>query len=110
MARIEASRISSEASTAGIIRVPLPDSIVKGSAAIGPMLFFAFEVISCFIDHNLIDNRQCRNTNSAALYLSAYLGFLTAISLAYKTVPMSVQRVMAWELSSIATLELKWWQ
>ena len=43
--------------------------------------------------------------------LSGYLTILTAWSIVNKTVPKSVQRETAWELSSIASLKgLKWWQ
>ena len=40
-----------------------------------------------------------------------YLAMLTGLSIVSKSVPKSVQREMAWELSSIASLKgLKWWQ
>ena len=85
--------------------------LVKCTAAMGPMLFFAFETISCFISQNSLDNGQCVNTSGAAMNLSGYLTILTAWSIVNKTVPKSVQRETAWELSSIASLKgLKWWQ
>ena len=85
--------------------------LVKGAAAMGPMLFFSFEAVSCFISQDSLSNGQCGNTSSAALLLSMYLAILTTMSIVSKTVPKSVQRETAWELSSIASLKgLKWWQ
>ena len=85
--------------------------LLKGTAAMGPMLFFSFEAISCFISQGSLSNGQCNNTSHAALYLSLYLSLLTMLSIVNKTVPKSVQRETAWELSSIASLKgLKWWQ
>ncbi|GMI01543.1 hypothetical protein TrLO_g10204 [Triparma laevis f. longispina] len=84
--------------------------LVKGTSAMGTMLFFSFEVVSCLISRDSFD-RQCTNTSTAALILSLYLAVLTALSIVSKTVPKSVQRETVWELSSIATLKgLKWWQ
>ncbi|GMH98487.1 hypothetical protein TrVE_jg9990 [Triparma verrucosa] len=85
--------------------------LVKGTAAIGPMLFLSFEAISCFISQDSLDNGQCSNTLIASMLLSTYLAILTILSIASKAVPKSVQREAAWDLSSIASLKgLKWWQ
>ena len=85
--------------------------LVKGTAAMGTMLLFSFETVSCFISQDSVSNGQCGNTSSAALLLSMYLAILTTMSIVSKTVPKSVQRETAWELSSIASLKgLKWWQ
>jgi len=85
--------------------------LVKGSAAMGPMIFFSFEAVSCFISQDSFDNGQCVNTSNAAMCLSGYLVILTTLSIINKAVPKSVQRETAWELSSIASLKgLKWWQ
>ena len=85
--------------------------LVKGTAATGTMLFFSFEAVSCFISQNSFSNGQCSNTSHAAMFLSFYLAILTGLSIASKTVPKSVQRETAWDISSIASLKgLKWWQ
>ena len=85
--------------------------LIKGTAAMVTMLFFSFETVSCFISQNSLDNGQCKNTSTAAMFLSVYLGVLTTISIVNKTMPKSVQRETAWELSSIASLKgFKWWQ
>ncbi|GMI02361.1 hypothetical protein TrLO_g14121 [Triparma laevis f. longispina] len=85
--------------------------LVKGTAAMGTILFFSFETVSCLISQNSLINGQCNNTSYAAMFLSLYLVFLTGLSIVSKTVPKSVQRETAWELSSIASLKgLKWWQ
>jgi hypothetical protein len=85
--------------------------LVKGTAAMGTMLFFSFEIVSCLISQNSLDNGQCRNTSTAAMFLSLYLVILTTLSMASKSVPKSVQIETASELSSIASLKgLKWWQ
>ena len=85
--------------------------LVRGTAAMGTMLFFSFEAISCFISQDSFNNGQCKNTSHAAMFLSFYLALLTTLSIASRTVPKSVQREIAWELSSIASLKgLKWWQ
>ena len=85
--------------------------LVKGFSAMGTMLFFSFEAVSCFISQESFDNGQCVNTSLAAMCLSGYLVLLTALSIVSKTVPKIVQRETAWGLSSIASLkDLKWWQ
>ena len=85
--------------------------LAKGTVAMGTMLFFSFEAISCFISKNSLDSEQCTNTSYAAKYLSVYVVVLTTLSIASKSVPKSVQRETAWELSAIASLKgLKWWQ
>ncbi|GMH98819.1 hypothetical protein TrST_g13130 [Triparma strigata] len=85
--------------------------LVKGTTAMGTMLFFSFETVSCFISQNSLSNGQCKNTSYAAMFLSLYLVLLTMLSMVNKTVPKSVQIETAWELSSIASLKgLKWWQ
>ncbi|GMH88267.1 hypothetical protein TrVE_jg3806 [Triparma verrucosa] len=85
--------------------------LVRGTAAMGTMLFFSFEAISCFISQDSFSNGQCKNTSHAAMFLSFYLALLTTLSIASRTVPKSVQREMAFGLSLIASLEgLKWWQ
>jgi len=85
--------------------------LLKGAAAMGTMLFFSFETLSCFISQNSLDNGQCENTSMSALLLSVYLVVITTLSMNSKAVPKSVQREMAWELSTVATLKgLRWWQ
>ena len=85
--------------------------LVKGTSAMGTMLFFSSETVSCFISQDSLDNGQCINTSLAAVFLSGYLTIFTTLSIFSKTVPKSIQRDTAWELSSIASLKgLKWWQ
>lgn len=85
--------------------------LIKGAAAMGPMFFFSFETVSCFFGQDFnINNGQCTNTAYAAVFLSIYFALLTIVSMTNKSVPKSVQRETAWELSAIATLNLKWWQ
>ncbi|GMI06435.1 hypothetical protein TrVE_jg8393 [Triparma verrucosa] len=85
--------------------------LVKGTAAMGTILFFTFEGVSCFISQASLDNGQCLNTSIASVVLSGYVVILTTLSACNKAVPRSVQREMAWELASIASLKgLKWWQ
>ncbi|GMH91599.1 hypothetical protein TL16_g12100 [Triparma laevis f. inornata] len=82
----------------------------KGTQAMGPMIFFTFETVSCFISQNSLDNGQCKNTSRAAMFLSAYLTFLTIWSMSTKAVPKIVQKETAWEYTSVATLSLTWRQ
>ncbi|GMH90122.1 hypothetical protein TrVE_jg3456 [Triparma verrucosa] len=85
--------------------------LVKGTSAMGTMLFFSFETVSCFISQDSLSNGQCSNTSYAAMFLSLYLAILTILSILSKSVPKSVQRETAVELASIASLKgLKWWQ
>ncbi|GMH71850.1 hypothetical protein TrST_g1471 [Triparma strigata] len=85
--------------------------LVKGTGVIGPMVFFTFETVSCLTSRNMIGESQCRNTSTAAMFLSFYLALLTILSIINKVVPEGVQREMAVEISSIASLKgLKWWQ
>ncbi|GMH56867.1 hypothetical protein TrST_g14080 [Triparma strigata] len=83
--------------------------LVRGSAGMGPMLFFSFEAASCFISEGL-DVEECANTSSAAMNLSLYLAFLISISIAQQAVPENVRLATAWEYSAIATLEFNVWQ
>ena len=85
--------------------------LVKGMAAMGTLLFFSFETVSCLISQDSLYSGQCANTSNAAMLLSVYLAILSTMSILSKSVPKSVQRETAWELSSIASLKgLKWWQ
>ncbi|GMI01324.1 hypothetical protein TrLO_g1123 [Triparma laevis f. longispina] len=80
----------------------------------GTMLFFSLETVSCFISQYSLDSGQCEKKSTAAMLLSIYLAVITTLSIASKTVPKSVQRETAWELSSISPIAslkgLKWWQ
>ena len=85
--------------------------LVKGTTAMGTMLFFSFETVSCFISQDSLSNGQCSNTTSAGMLLSLYLAIFTSVSMVSKTVPKSVQREMSLELSSIVSLKgLRRWQ
>ena len=85
--------------------------LVKGTTAMGTMLFFSFEAVSCFISQDSFSNGQCSNTSHAANFLSVYVAILASSSIISKTVPKSVQREVAWKLTTIASLKgLKWWQ
>ncbi|GMH98961.1 hypothetical protein TrST_g10973 [Triparma strigata] len=86
--------------------------LVKGTAAMGPLLFLSFEIISCYIGEGEgLGSRKCTDTSYSALFLSLYLVTLTTVSIFSKAVPKSVQRETAFELSAIASLkDLKRWQ
>jgi hypothetical protein len=77
--------------------------LVRGATAIGPMLFFSFEAVSCFISRASIDDGLCENTSDAAKSLSVYVAILTIMSVVTKTMPISVQREASWEYSNLAT-------
>ena len=84
--------------------------LVKGTAAMGPMVFFAFEAISCFISQNSIAGKECTTISNVALLLSLYLLCVTLLSLANKAAPKRVQKELEWQLSAIAKLKLKNYQ
>ena len=84
--------------------------LVKGTAAMVLMLFFSFETVACFISEKSVDNEACENTSEASVWLSFFLTLITVLSICSKSVQKSVQREMAWTMSAIATLNLKWWQ
>lgn len=42
--------------------------LVKLTAAIGPLVFFSFETVSCFISQGSLDNEECENTSNASLF------------------------------------------
>ena len=75
----------------------------------GPMIFFSFETMSCFID-NSIEDDQCQDTSSASGYLSFYLCVFFFLSLTAKMVSKDIQRAMAWNFHDIATMNLELWQ
>ena len=74
------------------------------------MVFFTFEAIACFISEDSLDSDRCSNTSNAAVFLSCNLTILAALSIFTKTVPKSVQRATAWDMSAVASLNLPWWQ
>ena len=85
--------------------------LLGGISAVAPIIFFAFEVMSCFasFNFNFSQGGNCDNTLWAALWLSIYLVIMTGASIASKTV--------SWELrgegltyKSLAILRLKWRQ
>ncbi|GMH73506.1 hypothetical protein TL16_g06212 [Triparma laevis f. inornata] len=84
--------------------------LVKGTAAMGPMLFFSFEAVSCFLGQESLDNGMCENASKAALFLSIHVAFLTIISMCNNAVPKKVRSATSWEYTAVATLTLKWWQ
>lgn len=84
--------------------------LVKGTAAVGPMLFLSFETISCFVSQRSLNNRKCSNTSWASLFLSFYLAMLTTMAITKKATPMSVQRATARDISALASGEILWWQ
>ncbi|GMH73979.1 hypothetical protein TL16_g06338 [Triparma laevis f. inornata] len=84
--------------------------LVKGTVAMGPMLFFSFEALSCFVSQDSFTNGQCNNTSKAAVYLSAYIAITTMLSMARKSLSERIQKKTAWKLDEIATLDLPWWQ
>ncbi|GMH53066.1 hypothetical protein TrST_g11050 [Triparma strigata] len=84
--------------------------LLKGSASIGPMSFFAFEAVSCFISQGSLDSKMCHNTSTAGGGLSMYIALFVLNEFANHTVPKGVLREVSWDYHHVATLKLKWWQ
>lgn len=84
--------------------------LVKGAAAMGPMAFFTFEAVACFLRQNSLDNGMCKDTTNAAVFLSVHLTAATALSIFTKALPKKVQKVESWSYAAIATLDLPPWQ
>eukprot|EP00519_Triparma_laevis_P013418 CAMPEP_0182490718 /NCGR_PEP_ID=MMETSP1321-20130603/474_1 /TAXON_ID=91990 /ORGANISM="Bolidomonas sp., Strain RCC1657" /LENGTH=1006 /DNA_ID=CAMNT_0024692943 /DNA_START=67 /DNA_END=3084 /DNA_ORIENTATION=- len=84
--------------------------LVRGLLALGPLVFFSFEIISCAMSQYSIVNGQCANTSTASFYLSLILIVVTLLSVTNKAAPNSVQRAITWDYSHMATLNLVWWQ
>ncbi|GMH76044.1 hypothetical protein TL16_g06953 [Triparma laevis f. inornata] len=84
--------------------------LLNGTACLGPIVFFSFETISCFIGQGSIDNGNCTNTSRAVLYLSSYLLIMTAMSIGSNSIALSAQRYSSWTYEEVATLKVRWWQ
>ena len=85
--------------------------LVKGTSAMGPMVFFTFEAVACFLKQGTLENEgKCKNTTNAAVFLSVYLTCFTALSIFLKAVPKKVQNKTSWEYANIASLNLGGWQ
>mmetsp|Transcript_20075 Transcript_20075/g.37434 ORF Transcript_20075/g.37434 Transcript_20075/m.37434 type:complete len:320 (-) Transcript_20075:70-1029(-) len=85
--------------------------LVKGTSAMGPMVFFTFEAVTCFLQQGTLENEgKCKNTTNAAVFLSVYLTCVTALSIFLKAVPKKVQKETSWEYANIASLNLGGWQ
>lgn len=84
--------------------------LLIGAGVMGPMIFFAFEAVSCFVSNGSMTADQCTNTVEASSYLCFYLGIITTISILNKAMPESVQLEVSWEYSKILSLNLFWWQ
>ncbi|GMH66368.1 hypothetical protein TrLO_g3254 [Triparma laevis f. longispina] len=84
--------------------------LVRGTAAMGPILFFSFETVSCVIEMGGFEGRQCENSSMASFALSIYLAILVGHSFFIKTVPRSVMRQTEWEYGKLAALDLRFWQ
>lgn len=44
--------------------------LANGTNAMGPMIFFSFETVSCLITQRSLSNGQCANASSAGFWLS----------------------------------------
>lgn len=84
--------------------------ILKSTAAMGPMIFFSFESVSCFTGHGTLANGICANTSRASLSISMFIVALTSLSIVNKSLPKPLQKKVVWEYTKVATLELKWFQ
>ena len=86
------------------------DVFKNGVFALGPCLFFTFETVACLIDQDNIEDSQCANTSMASFNLSGILSMLLVMSMIEKALPVRYRESTAWELSHVATLQLKWRQ
>ncbi|GMH66597.1 hypothetical protein TrST_g749 [Triparma strigata] len=88
--------------------------LVKGVFAMGPLLFFSFETISCYLRQDKgfqgFNVAECNATTDISLFLSLLLVFLTIYSVMYHTLPKDTQNVISWDYRSVATLKLVRWQ
>ncbi|GMH75834.1 hypothetical protein TrLO_g15657 [Triparma laevis f. longispina] len=84
--------------------------LVKGVFAMGPLLFFSFETISCYLRQDKGFQAECNATSDISLFLSLLLVFLTMYSVMYHTLPKDTQQVISWDYRSVATLKLVRWQ
>ncbi|GMI13078.1 hypothetical protein TrLO_g1890 [Triparma laevis f. longispina] len=81
--------------------------IVKGVAAMGPMVLFSFEAASCFISvPTYAEEGTCNNTSTAAVWLSTYLALFTLISVCTKAVPKIVQKELSLTWVEIASMDV----
>eukprot|EP00519_Triparma_laevis_P004184 CAMPEP_0182508958 /NCGR_PEP_ID=MMETSP1321-20130603/25957_1 /TAXON_ID=91990 /ORGANISM="Bolidomonas sp., Strain RCC1657" /LENGTH=310 /DNA_ID=CAMNT_0024715135 /DNA_START=148 /DNA_END=1077 /DNA_ORIENTATION=+ len=83
--------------------------LMRGTAAMAPMLFLSFEAISCLASEGF-DSRLCENSASATKFLSLNLICLTLKSLLNKATPKFVQRAMILSYEDLARVNLKFLQ
>ncbi|GMH61193.1 hypothetical protein TrST_g12761 [Triparma strigata] len=85
--------------------------LVKGLSAMGPIVFFAFETVSCLISQGDLHSSKCQGTSSASMYLSMYLWVLFTLSISRSALPKSAQKATAVTYSDMASLKnLPPWQ
>jgi len=81
--------------------------VVRGTAGFSSVVFFKFEVISCWIEHS---GDLCNSTSSAAIWLSVYVLELTTIAIisaptAETSSPITKERVAILAINRRETLE-----
>ena len=79
--------------------------LIKGAACMATVLFFAFELISCWIEE-IDDTTFCNNTSTAALYLSTFLMFSTFLGIISKALSRSERGEIILTKERLATFNL----
>lgn len=80
-------------------------TILGGGAAMAPMLFLSFEVLSCLASEGF-DSRLCENSASATKFLSLNLISLTVKSILSKAAPKYVQLKLQLTYEDLAGMNL----
>jgi len=78
--------------------------LVKGVAVLSSIMFFNFEVASCWIEN--IDSNLCDNTATAANYLGLYAIMAQSILIVRQTVPKDVRKMVSVTKEEVATMNL----
>jgi len=79
--------------------------LAMGAACMTTILFFLFEVISCWIENE--DDSYCSNSLEAASYLSVFLIVFNLTSVIRRAVPVEVRSAMEITKERIASFHLK---
>ena len=79
--------------------------LLRTSASVSTIVFFMFEVLSCWIENGF--DEVCQNTSSAAMWLSIFLVIGTLMSIASCAAPKVVRDQVTVTKERIATFNLK---
>ncbi|GMI13096.1 hypothetical protein TrLO_g1896 [Triparma laevis f. longispina] len=84
--------------------------LVGGTTAMGPMFFFSFEAVSCFVKMNYItgnESSSCEMTAISGTFLSLYVSFFTTMSIVSNTSDLETMSRRQRSVRAISSREMQ---